>query len=159
MDVQQLRRKLAAVIRQRVDVIVQAWRNRHDAAPLLDPIPTGVVGSVFVLADADPAYAGVEHAGPPVAVPWQIWVARQVGVDAEAVLDLGGTFGRHTLLGRQREERQQEDLESAHRATFIHQNADGKNNSQMACFWSILVAGPGVRHPGPTRPLPSAFTP
>jgi hypothetical protein len=68
-----------------------------------------------------------------MAVPWQIRIARQVGIDAEAVLDLGGTFGRHTPLREEREKRQQEYKESAHRATFIHPytGARRKNNPTL----------------------------
>jgi hypothetical protein len=33
-----------------------------------------------------------------MAVPGQIWLAGQVGVDAEAILDLRGALGRRALL-------------------------------------------------------------
>ena len=52
-----------------------------------------VVAGVFVLADADPFEPGVKQPRPPAAVPWQIGIAREIGVDAKAVADLGRTLG------------------------------------------------------------------
>jgi len=86
---------LDAVIHQRIDVVIEAGRKslrRRASAPAC------VIGCVLILTDTYPAHAGVEHGSAPMAVPGQIWLAGQVGVDAEAILDLRGALGRRALL-------------------------------------------------------------
>jgi hypothetical protein len=75
-----------------------------------------------------------------MAVPREIGLAGQVGVDAKAILDLGGALGRHALLREQREEPQHEDKKSAHRDTVIPQSASlGKAKKRLPLARSFGV--------------------
>ena len=74
--VEDLNLDLDAVVYQRIDEVVEFLGTGQHAALLLDPIPTGAVGTIFVLPDANPFEARVKHARPPPAIPRQIRLAR-----------------------------------------------------------------------------------
>ena len=97
VSVHQLHLHIHAVVDQGIDGIFKQLRRSVDTALLLDPIPAGVVGAVFVLADANPFKSSIEHTRPPPAVPGEIRITRHIGVDAEAVFDLRRALGRNFL--------------------------------------------------------------
>src|SRR5439155_3032058 len=70
------------------------------ATLLFNPVPTGAIRAVLVLADADPLETCVEHPRPPAAVPGKIWFAWKIRVNAETIMNLRGTLGRNVVRKR-----------------------------------------------------------
>ena len=100
--IDQLHLDIDSVVDQRVHKILEFRRAREYSAFLLDPVPAGAVRAIFILPDAGPFETGIEHARPPPAVPWEIGIARQVGVDAEPVADLRRPLGWNVVGNRAR---------------------------------------------------------
>ena len=108
---------MEAVFNERVNLIFNVRSNRVLTALALNPVPTGVIRTVFVLADADEVDAGVEYARPPPSVPRNVRITRKIGVDAEAIVYLARS-SRDQMIRR--------FLASSGRSLPIHGSDDGQ---------------------------------
>src|SRR5215469_17560227 len=98
VSVEQLDLDVHAVFDQRVNLVVDFLSDCIFSAFAFDPVPTRGIRAIFVLTDANETDTGVEDARPPPAVPGHVRVARKVGINPKAVVDLDGSSLYQVIL-------------------------------------------------------------